>query len=81
MRELAEAALVGMFERVEGRAFPEGAPEAPSEDWLAGVYLGTASDFPDVAEFWSGISDFAQRLRIEEAGAFPRRLCEPGGLQ
>ncbi len=70
MREIAETALARMFAEIEDRAFPGGAPEAPSEDWLAGVYLGTASDFPDVAEFWTGISAFAERLRTEEAQAF-----------
>jgi hypothetical protein len=70
MREIAEAALVRMFERIEERAFPERAPDAPSEEWLAGIYLGNASDFPGVAEFWSEIRGFADRLRTEETAAF-----------
>ncbi len=70
MREIAGTALVRMFESIEEQSFQEGSPEAPNEDWLAGIYLGNASDFPDVAEFWTGISGFADRLRSQGAAAF-----------
>jgi hypothetical protein len=70
MREIAETSLVRMFERIAGRAFPEGAPDQPSEDWLAGIYLGNASDFPAVATFWTDIRRFADRLVAEEAAVF-----------
>jgi hypothetical protein len=70
MREIAGTALVRMFQRIEDRAFPEGTPEAPHEDWLAGVYLGNASQFPGVADFWTGVSGFADRLSSEGAAAF-----------
>lgn len=70
MRRIAEDALVRMFQRVEARSFPEGTPREPSEDWLAGIYLGNASDFPDVRAFWTGIRGFADRLRAEEAAVF-----------
>ena len=70
MRELAGGALADMYRRVEARAFPSQEPQAPSEEWLAGVYLGQASSFGEVAAFWSAVAGFAERLRTEEIQAF-----------
>ncbi|MEX0837530.1 MAG: hypothetical protein WD101_04300, partial [Gemmatimonadota bacterium] len=70
MREIAEQALVAMFERIESETFGEEAPEAPPEEWLAGIYLGNASDFESVRTFWAGYRSFADRLRDEEFRAF-----------
>lgn len=70
MRELAEAALPRMFERIEARTFTDDAPTAPSDDWLAGVYLGNASRFGDVETFWAGIAELATRLGDEEVTVF-----------
>ncbi len=70
MRELADQALVAMFERIGSGAFGAEAPEAPPEEWLAGIYLGNASDFEAVRAFWAGYRTFADRLRDEEFQAF-----------
>jgi hypothetical protein len=70
MRALAEGALGAMYAEVEGRAFGPDDPEAPSEEWLAGIYLGNASSFDQVQNFWSSIATFADRLRDDEIQAF-----------
>lgn len=70
MREIADQALVAMFEQIGSRAFGEDAPEAPAEEWLAGIYLGNASDFESVRSFWAGYRSFADRLRDEEFQTF-----------
>lgn len=70
MREIADQALVAMFERIGSATFGEEAPEAPPEEWLAGIYLGTASDFEGVQAFWAGYRSLADRLRDEEFQTF-----------
>ncbi|MDZ7779078.1 MAG: hypothetical protein U5R14_03950 [Gemmatimonadota bacterium] len=70
MRDMAEAALPLMFERIESRTFGDGEPAAPSEEWLAGVYLGNASRFASVETFWAGIAELATRLGEEEVEVF-----------
>lgn len=70
MREVADQALVAMFERIGSETFGEEALEAPPEEWLAGIYLGNASDFERVRTFWAGYRSFADRLRDEEFQAF-----------
>lgn len=76
MRGLAEGALAAMYGELEGRAFGPDDPEAPSEEWLAGIYLGNASNFDQVRDFWSGIAAFADRLRAEEVQAFHAAYVE-----
>ncbi|MEX2467775.1 MAG: hypothetical protein WD995_12765 [Gemmatimonadota bacterium] len=70
MREIAASALTGMYEDIEGEAFGPEDPEAPSDEWLAGIYLGNASRFDAVEVFWAGIGSFADHLREEELQAF-----------
>jgi hypothetical protein len=70
MRELAGEALPLMYGEIESRAFPPEEPQAPSEEWLAGVYLGNASRFAEVEAFWSAVAGFAGRLRNEEVESF-----------
>lgn len=70
MREIADQALVAMFDRIGSAALGEEAPEAPADEWLAGIYLGNASDFDGVRAFWAGYRSFADRLRDEEFQVF-----------
>jgi len=70
MHELAGEALPLMYGEIESRAFPPEEPQAPSEEWLAGVYLGNASRFAEVEAFWSAVAGFAGRLRNEEVESF-----------
>lgn len=70
MRELAGDALPLMYGEIETRAFPPEEPQAPSEEWLAGVYLGNASRFVEVETFWSAVAGLADRLRSEEVESF-----------
>jgi hypothetical protein len=70
LREIADQALVTMFEEIEAETFGADAPEAPPEEWLAGIYLGNASGFESVRAFWAGYRSFTDRLRAEGAQAF-----------
>jgi hypothetical protein len=70
MHELAGEAQPLMYGQIEARAFPPEEPQAPSEEWLAGVYLGNASRFADVEVFWSAVAGLADRLRNEEVESF-----------
>lgn len=84
MREIADQALVAMFERIGSGTFGEEAPEAPPEEWLAGIYLGNASDFEPVRAFWAGYRTFADRLRDGEFQAFHDAyvmLADSSGLE
>jgi len=70
MREFADRAVVGMYAAIEGTVLGPDALAAPSDEWLAGIYLGNASRYDDVERFWQAIGAFADRLRADETRAF-----------
>jgi hypothetical protein len=83
MRTLAGAAIEEMYEQIRDGSYVPGSPSEPSEDWLAGVYLGNASRFGDIQAFWAGVATFADLLRDEELQRFHdayRVLADAEGL-
>jgi len=63
MRSLAEQAIGDVVQEVGASAIPADAPTEPDQEWLAGVYLGNASQFPGVEAFWSSIDGLIRGLR------------------
>ncbi|MFQ5535808.1 MAG: hypothetical protein ACE5GJ_00015 [Gemmatimonadota bacterium] len=70
MRDLGEAALSAMVDSLEVLAAASGLPEAPRDDWLAGVYLANASRFPDVEEYWTAMESFVDMVRSNDTRLF-----------
>ncbi len=63
MRSLAQDAIGDVVQDVGASTIPDDAPTEPDQEWLAGVYLGNASQFPGVEAFWSSIDSVIQGLR------------------
>jgi hypothetical protein len=49
-------------------------PEAPSEDWLAGIYLAGASQYPNVPDYWSAIGEWVAAAQTAENALFREAL-------
>jgi hypothetical protein len=67
LHTLAQGAIADAVDEVSHTAFASDAPSAPDQEWLAGVYLGNASRFPDVEAFWSSVGKLIQGLRDGDA--------------
>jgi hypothetical protein len=63
MHELADQAIADAMQQVEEEAISAGAPPEPAQEWLAGAYLGNASQFSSIEEFWTGMGRFVDGLR------------------
>ena len=63
MHELADQAIGDAVRQVEAATTAAGVPPEPPQEWLAGVYLGNASQFPGIEAFWSGMGQFVDGLR------------------
>jgi hypothetical protein len=76
MREAGAAALDGMIAQI--RRFPSEMKlqAEPRNDWLAGVYLANASQFPDIEAYWTGIGSFVDRVRDEDTRLFHDQFQE-----
>lgn len=69
MRETG-AALDGMIAAIRRLPTEMKLPAEPRNDWLAGIYLANASQFPDIEAYWTGIGDFVDRVRDEDTRMF-----------
>jgi len=76
MRETGAAALDGMITRIRRLPSEMKLQAEPRNDWLAGVYLANASQFPDIEAYWAGIGDFVDRVRDEDTRLFHEQFQE-----
>jgi len=70
MRDFAESALSEMMSELRGMQGEFDLQAEPRSDWLSGAYLGTASQFGDVEQYWLGIEAFVDRLRSVDRQVF-----------
>jgi hypothetical protein len=63
MHELADEAIADAVRRVDAATLGADVPLEPPQQWLAGLYLGNASRFPDIEAFWSGLGQLVDGLR------------------
>jgi hypothetical protein len=70
MRDLAEAALSDLTDALAGMQGQFDLAVEPRNDWLSGSYLGTASQFEDVEQYWLGIEAFVDHVREVDAQVF-----------
>jgi len=70
MQELTRQAIADVVARVDGETSPAGAPSEPVREWLAGIYLGNASQFASVEAFWTAVGRFVDGLRAGEWQAY-----------
>jgi hypothetical protein len=66
MRQIAGAAIADVVSEVDQATRVADAPTEPDDDWLAGVYLGNASQYPGVGTFWEGMDAFMAGLHGAE---------------
>ncbi len=74
MRELAEAAIADAIADVDAATIEAGTPLEPDQRWLGGQYLAGASQFPDIAAFWSGIGSFLDGIRSGDRQLFHDKM-------
>ncbi len=70
MRDLAEAALADMMAEVSSMQAQFDLQPEPRNGWLSGAYLGTASQFDDVEQYWLGLEAFVDHVREVDTGVF-----------
>ena len=70
MRDLGEVALADMMTHLGALQSEFELAAEPNRDWLAGVYLANASQFPDVKVYWEGIETFVDRVRDTDTRVF-----------
>ena len=68
MREAAGLAFAGAFR--EARSTAGGTAPDPTRDWLAGVYLADASQYPEVETFWLQVGDVLEHVRAIDLATF-----------
>jgi hypothetical protein len=66
MRGIGEAAIADVVGAVADETRSAGAPAEPDDDWLAGVYLGNASQYAGIEAFWEGMASFLDGLRAAD---------------
>lgn len=80
--ELTAAVYGDLAEAVRALQASLGVPEAPPADWLHGIYLAHAGDYPEVGEYWSSFRAYIQAIRSTEAqlyrGFVQNRVLEMG---
>jgi hypothetical protein len=76
MRETGVAALDGMIAQIRRLPAEMKLQAEPRNDWLAGIYLANASQFPDIEAYWTGIGDFVDRAREEDSRIFHQQYQE-----
>jgi len=70
MRDLAEAALADMMTELAGMQGQFDLQAVPRNDWLSGAYLGTASQFDDLEQYWLGLEAFVDHIREVDTQVF-----------
>lgn len=70
MIELSGAALLAEFGDVRAAWASAGPIASPTSDWLAGVYLANASQFPTVETFWNQMGDYLDGVRRIDLATF-----------
>jgi hypothetical protein len=70
MRELGDAALASTIAELRSTRSEFAVPPEPRGDWLAGVYLASASRYPDVEEYWLRIRAYVAGIRDTDGQVF-----------
>ncbi|MGD8319736.1 MAG: hypothetical protein PVJ02_04765 [Gemmatimonadota bacterium] len=70
MRDVGEKALGDVVARFRAKVAGMELPAEPRGDWLAGVYLANASQFPDIAAYWDGIGAVVDTVRADDTRVF-----------
>lgn len=83
VRQLAARASEEMARGIAELPEREVIPAEPSDDWLAGVYLARASEYPGVQEYWESVRNFVIVARAADLPLFReafRREVEEANL-
>lgn len=76
MRDLGEEALSEMIAELRGMQGEFDLLDQPREDWLAGIYLANASDYPEVEEYWVALESYVDRVRDVDTQVFHENYLE-----
>jgi len=74
MTAAAASSFEATFAAVRASEVSGNAIEAPSSDWLAGIYLANASDFDAVETFWDQMDEVLEGVRAIDLRAFDAAL-------
>lgn len=74
MRQLAGRASERMAQDMLGLPERAAIPGDPSEDWLAGIYLAGASEYPGVPAYWEAVAEWVAATRTVENALFREAL-------
>ena len=69
-RSLAASAQQDLGARIAASAVEAGLPDQPDPDWLGGVYLASASQYAQVAEYWNAMNAWLEDVRGREEQLF-----------
>jgi hypothetical protein len=75
-RAMADEAASGMSAAFLSLPERSQIPREPSQDWLAGIYLANASDYPNVPAYWGAVREWVDAARDAEMRAFREALQE-----
>lgn len=70
MREVADSAWQEGLDTLRAMAARADLPDEPHPDWLGGIYLATAGDYPDVPVYWAALRDHLNRVRAVDEEVF-----------
>lgn len=80
-----QAGLAGAFDLLDSLRVAYGVADGPPDQWLRGIYLAQASDFPQVTDYWNRHLEFVSaaerevplRFRSEAIRLFEERGMDP----
>ncbi|HSM03536.1 MAG TPA: hypothetical protein VK858_02895 [Longimicrobiales bacterium] len=70
MEELAGRAVSGLSRGLLALPERRGIPGEPTRDWLAGIYLANASDYPNVPAYWEAVREWTDAAQAAELNLF-----------
>jgi hypothetical protein len=76
MRSIAASAIASVVSEVSQATLLADAPIEPHDDWLAGVYLGNASQYTNIEVFWSSMDALMEGMRAAEWQVYHDKFVE-----
>lgn len=70
MATAADRAWSDVLEEFQAAIPGYGLPYRPPAAWLDGIYLSNASDYPGVADYWNGVVETLEALRMRESALY-----------
>lgn len=66
LRQLAARANLYMVSAMQSLPEREAIPDEPPSDWLLGIYLGNASRYPEVVDYWQAYQSLLREVQARD---------------